>query len=245
VVPGHLKFQWQREMREKFRDFFEIIDRGVMNAYWGKNIWEERSQCITSMDFAKQEDVLGAIREVDWDLVIVDEAHKMAAYIYGEKIRRTERYRLGEVLSKNASHILFLTATPHKGDPENFRLLLDLLEPGMFANMSLLNESISKRENPLFIRRMKEDLKGFDAKPLFPPRLVHTIKYELSYHEKMLYEAVTSYVTNYYQKAVEGENRNVAFALLILQRRLASSVRAIRRSLERRRDRLEARARRI
>lgn len=239
VVPGHLKFQWQREMREKFRDFFEIIDRGVMNAYWGKNIWEERSQCITSMDFAKQEDVLGAIREVDWDLVIVDEAHKMAAYIYGEKIYRTERYRLGEALSKNASHFLFLTATPHKGDPENFRLLLDLLEPGMFANMSLLNESISKRENPLFIRRMKEDLKGFDGRPLFPPRHVHTIKYELSYHEKMLYEAVTSYVTNYYQKAVEGENRNVAFALLILQRRLASSVRAIRRSLERRRDRLE------
>jgi len=239
VVPGHLKFQWQREMREKFREFFEIIDRGVMNAYWGKNIWEERRQCITSMDFAKQEDVLGTIREVDWDLVIVDEAHKMAAYIYGEKIRRTERYRLGEVLSKNASHLLFLTATPHKGDPENFRLLLDLLEPNMFVNMSLLNESISKRENPLFIRRMKEDLKGFDGKPLFPPRHVHTIKYELSYHEKRLYEAVTSYVTNYYQKAVEGENRNVAFALLILQRRLASSVRAIRRSLERRRDRLE------
>jgi len=116
---------------------------------------------------------------------------------------------------------------------------LHLLEPDMFANISLLEESISNKENPLFVRRMKEDLRDFDEKPLFPPRHVHTVKYELSYHEKMLYEAVTSYVTNYYQKAVERENRNVALALLILQRRLASSVRAIRRSLERRRDRLE------
>jgi superfamily II DNA or RNA helicase len=238
VVPGHLKFQWQREMREKFRDFFEIIDRGVMNAYWGKNIWEERNQCITSMDFAKQEDVLGALREVNWDLVIVDEAHKMAAYIYGDKIRRTERYKLGEVLSKNTANLLFLTATPHKGDPENFRLSLDLLEPYMFAKISILNESISRKENPLFIRRMKEDLRDFDGKPI-PPRHVHTIKFELSPPEKRLYDAETRYVTNYYQKAVQRENRNVALALLILQRRLASSVRAIRKSLERRKHRLE------
>lgn len=239
IVPGHLKFQWQREMREKFREFFEIIDRGVMNAYWGKNIWEEKFQCIASMDFAKQDDVLGALREVNWDLVIVDEAHKMAAYIYGEKIDRTERYKLGEVISKNASHLLFLTATPHKGDPENFRLLLNLLEPDMFVNMKLLEESIFNKENPLFVRRMKEDLKDFDGKPLFPPRHVHTVEYTLSFDEKLLYEAVTKYVTNYYQRALERENRNVALALLILQRRLASSVRAIRRSLERRKKRLE------
>lgn len=239
VVPGHLKFQWQREMRDRFREVFEIIDRGVMDASWGSNVWEERNQCITSMDFAKQEDVLSAIREVNWDLVIVDEAHKMAAYIYGDKINRTERYRLGEILSNNASYLLFLTATPHKGDPENFRLLLNLLEPDMFAKQSILNESILKKENPLFLRRMKEDLKDFDGKPIFPPRHVHTIKYNLSDDEKKLYDAVTHYVTTYYQKAIAKDNRNVALALLILQRRLASSVRAIRRSLERRKARLE------
>ena len=239
VVPGHLKFQWQREMREKFREFFEVIDRGVMNAFWGKNIWEEKNQCITSMDFAKQEDVLSSLQEVNWDLVIVDEAHKMAAYIYGDKIDRTKRYRLGEVLSKNSTHLLFLTATPHKGDPENFRLLLNLLEPDMFATRHILEEAISKKENPLFLRRMKEDLRDFDGRPLFPPRHVHTIKYELSPAEKMLYEKVTDYVTNYYQKAIARENRNVALALLILQRRLASSVRAVRKSLERRWNRLK------
>jgi superfamily II DNA or RNA helicase len=239
IVPGHLKFQWQREMREKFREFFEVIDRNVMNAYWGKNIWEEKTQCITSMDFAKQDDVLDTLKEVNWDLVIVDEAHKMAAYLYGDKIDKTQRYRLGEILSKNASNLLFLTATPHKGDPENFRLLLNLLEPDIFANMKLLEESIRNRENPLFVRRMKEDLKDFDGKPLFPPRHVHTVKYTLSPDERLLYEAVTNYVTNYYQRALERENRNVALALLILQRRLASSVRAIKKSLDRRKKRLE------
>jgi len=239
VVPGHLKFQWQREMKDKFREFFEIIDRDVVNAYWGKNVWADKNQCITSMDFAKQEDILDALREVSWDLVIVDEAHKMAAYVYGEKVDRTERYKLGQVLSKNSSHLLFLTATPHKGDPENFRMLLSLLEPDMFVNMSILNKSIAQKENPLYIRRLKEDLKDFDGKPLFPPRYVHTIKYGLSRPEKRLYEAVTEYVMNYYRKAIERENRNVALALLILQRRLASSVRAIRKSLERRRERLK------
>lgn len=239
VVPGHLKFQWQREMREKFREFFEVIDRGVMNAFWGKNIWEERNQCITSMDFAKQEDVLSSLKEVNWDLVIVDEAHKMAAYIYGDKIDRTKRYKLGEVLSRNSTHLLFLTATPHKGDPENFRLLLNLLEPDLFATRHILEEAISRKENPLFLRRMKEDLKDFDGRPIFLPRHVHTIKYGLSPAEKMLYEEVTNYVMNYYQRAIARENRNVALALLILQRRLASSVRAIRKSLERRWSRLK------
>jgi len=239
VVPGHLKYQWQREMKEKFKEHFEIIDRNVMNAAWGKNIWEEKNQCITSMDFAKQPDVLATLKEVKWDLIIVDEAHKMAAYKYGENIKKTQRYKLGEVLSKTTTYLLFLTATPHKGDPYNFLLLLDLLEPHMFT-FETLREATKRRENPLFLRRMKEDLKDFNGRPLFPPRHVHTIRYELSPSEKILYEAVTRYVFNYYQKAVERKNRNVQLALLILQRRLASSVRAIRKSLERRKKRLEA-----
>lgn len=85
---------------------------------------------------------------------------------------------------------------------------------------------------------MKEHLKNFDNTPLFPPRKVITIKYRLSEDEKRLYNAVTEYVEKHYNRAMQKNKRNVAFALLILQRRLASSVRAVRRSLERRRDRL-------
>jgi len=89
---------------------------------------------ITSMDFAKQEDVTAALAETQWDLVVVDEAHKMAAYRYGEKTTKTERYKFGELLSRISRFLLFLTATPHRGDPENFRLFLDRLEPGYFAS---------------------------------------------------------------------------------------------------------------
>ena len=238
VVPGHLRDQWLREMKEKFNETFRVIDRAVMNASWGRNVWLEENQAITSMDFAKQEDVKASLAEACWDLVIVDEAHKMAAYEYGGKLSRTERYKLGELLSKNSTFMLFLTATPHKGDPKNFRLLLDLLEPNMFANEEILAKSFKNKENPLFLRRLKEDLKDFDGTPLFLPRKVITVKYRLSDDEKQLYNAVTEYVEKHYNKAIQKEKRNVAFALLILQRRLASSIRAIRRSLERRRDRL-------
>ncbi|MEN3026935.1 MAG: helicase-related protein [Chlorobiota bacterium] len=239
VVPGHLKDQWRREMKERFEEDFMVVDRGVMNAAWGRNIWRDQPQLITSMDFAKQEGVLAALAEVHWDLVIVDEAHKMAAYRYGDKTKKTDRYRLGELLSRTSQFLLLLTATPHRGDPENFRLFLDLLVPGMFANEDLLKESVQEGENPLFLRRLKEDLRDFEGRPLFPPRHVTTRPYRLSDEEKRLYNAVTEYVERSYNKALAAEKRNVAFALLILQRRLASSVRAVRASLERRRKRLE------
>jgi len=239
VVPGHLKDQWLREMKERFGETFTAVDRAVVNANWGRNIWQETPQAITSMDFAKQDDVMTAIAEAAWDLVVVDEAHKMAAYRYGDKTDKTERYRCGELLSRKSDFLLFLTATPHSGDPENFRLFLDLLVPGLFANAELLLESVQNRDNPLFLRRLKEDLRDFQGKPLFPPRHVATKPYRLSDDEKRLYNAVTEYVEKSYNKALSAEKRNVAFALLILQRRMASSVRAIRRSLERRKARLE------
>jgi superfamily II DNA or RNA helicase len=237
-VPGHLKDQWLREMKERFSETFTVVDRSVMNATWGRNVWQEQPLVITSMDFAKQEDVTATLAETQWDFVVVDEAHKMAAYRYGEKTTRTERYKFGELLSRISRFLLFLTATPHRGDPENFRLFLDLLEPGYFASTELLAESIREKDNPLFLRRLKEDLKGFDGSPLFPPRHVVTKPHRLNDDEKRLYNAVTEYVEKSYNKALAADKRNVAFALLILQRRMASSVRAIRRSLERRRDRL-------
>ena len=236
VVPGHLRAQWVREMKEKFGETFMVLDRPVMNASWGRNVWLDHARVITSMDFAKQEDVLVALAEARWDLVIVDEAHKLAAYRYGEDLKRTERYRLGELLSRNAEFLLFLTATPHRGDPENFRLLLDLLEPGLFANTEILEEAVRRGEMFYIIRRLKEDLKTFDGVPLFPPRYVHTIAYRLSPGEAGFYQVLTQYVREQFNLA--GERRNVQFALILLQRRFASSVRAARRSLERRKERL-------
>lgn len=239
VVPGHLKDQWLREMKDKFQENFTVADREVMRSEWGQNIFTNRNQVIVSMDFAKQDDVMFALKDSKWDLCIIDEAHKMSAYKYGEKINKIQRYNLGELLSPLTRYILFLTATPHRGDPENFRLLLDLLEPGFFANTAMLSESIQNKDNPLFLRRLKEDLKDFEGAPIFPPRKVNTIKYFLTDDEQRLYNEITEYVKEHFNKALRKEKRNVAFALTILQRRLASSVRAVRKSLERRLKRLK------
>jgi len=243
VVPGHLRDQWRRELKDRFEEIFALVDRSSMNALYGENVWSREMQIITSIDFAKQDDVLPAIAAAHFDLVIVDEAHKMAAYRYGNKLEKTGRYRLGEVLSDRTEHFLFLTATPHRGDPENFRLFLDLLVPGMFATPEMLQESIQNKDNPLFIRRVKEDLRDFEGRPLFLPRHVRTRAYNLgveSPKEKDLYNALSVYVKEQYNKAlVVDKRRNIAFALVILQRRLASSVYALYQSLLRRKKRLE------
>ncbi len=239
VVPGHLRDQWWREMKEKFGEEFVIVDRAVVENYRGRNIWQELPQVITSMDFAKQEEILNALRESRWDLVIVDEAHKMAAYRYGRKVHRTDRYRLGEALSANTHFLLFLTATPHKGDPENFRLLLELLEPGMFPTADMVKDLLRNRDHPIFIRRLKEDLTNYDNSPLFPPREVMTLCYNLTDEERQLYRAVTNYVRHHYRKAEDKKKRGVGFAMLVLQRRMASSIHALLATLQRRYQRLQ------
>ncbi len=246
VAPGHLIPQWQRELAERFKEHFEVVNRQVVDLYYGGNVWLDKSHILASMDFMKQEDILNMLSAAAFDLVIVDEAHKMSAYRYGERIERTQRYRLGEKLSEIATHLLFLTATPHRGDPENFRLFLDLLEPGFFATEDLLRQSIEARDNPLFIRRLKEDLKDFEGKPLFLPRHVQTFKFNLgkdSPEEKALYNNLSRYVQNLYNRAQSTPDsrrrRNITFALVVLQRRMASSTYALMRSLERRKDRLE------
>jgi superfamily II DNA or RNA helicase len=241
VAPGHLKYQWQREMKERFQESFAIIDRARMESAWGENAWEERDRAITSIDFAKQPEVRATLRSTHWDLVIVDEAHKMSASAYKSygrtKVDKTQRYQLGEVLSPRTNHLLFLTATPHRGDEQNFRLFLDLLRPGFFAKPELLEESIRSEDNPVFVRRLKEDMHTFEGKKIFPPRHVHTVPFRLTTPEAALYNAVTRYVQDYFDKAKE--NRSIAFALMILQRRLTSSTHAIYESLKRRKARLE------
>lgn len=242
IAPGHLKYQWQREMKERFQTAFGIVDRGRMNATWGENVWEEKDHCITSIDFVKQDSVLNSLQNVRWDLVIVDEAHKMSAYAYQSrdqvKVDKTKRYRVGEILSRQTNHLLFLTATPHRGDEENFRLFLDLLRPGFFARTELLKESVQSGDNPVFVRRLKEDMKKFDGSAIFPPRHVHSVTFRLTEAERDLYNGVTNYVRHYFDRAKE--NRSISFALMILQRRLTSSSQAIYLSLVRRKERLQA-----
>jgi SNF2 family DNA or RNA helicase len=98
VAPGHLKYQWQREMKERFRTSFAIVDRGRFESAWGENVWEEHDHLITSIDFVKQDEIRATLRSARWDLIIVDEAHKMSAYAYPGKERikidKTKRYQV-------------------------------------------------------------------------------------------------------------------------------------------------------
>src|SRR5688572_21951510 len=194
IAPGRLKEQWQREMHDRFEENFIKVDRGLIDASYGENVWARESQMIASIDFAKQDDIAATLASSHFDLIIVDEAHKMSAYRYGEKLDKTGRYKLGEVLSDISTKLLFLTATPHRGDPENFRLFLDLLEPGFFATTDMVAESIRNQENPLFIRRVKEDLKDFEGRPLFLPRYVDTVAFRIGVEnpkEAELYRALS------------------------------------------------------
>ncbi len=243
VAPGHLKDQWRRELKDRFEEHFLPVDRNIMNALYGENIWTREPQLITSIDFAKQDSILPTLAGTHFDLIIVDEAHKMSAYRYGNKVSKSDRYRCGEALSQVTEHLLFLTATPHKGDPDNYRLFMDLLVKGFFATNEMIEDSKKSKDNPLFIRRMKEDLRDFEGKPLFLKRHVITRTFRLgkeSERELDLYNELSNYVIHQYNKALTKEKtRNIAFALVILQRRLASSTYALLKSLERRQNRLE------
>lgn len=239
VVPGPLREQWRWEMEDKFGETFKIIERSDYNKLGKDQIWSD-AQLITSLDFAKRQDILNSMQDAHFDIVIVDEAHKMSAYSTGKTTTKTMRYRLGEVLSTISPHLLFLTATPHKGDPANFRLLLDLLEPGFFAAGPMMDESIKKQDNPMFLRRTKEDMVGFDGQPLFMPRTVQTPDIELSRPERLLYKEMSAYVREQYNLALQSvKGHNITFALIILQRRFASSTYALCESLKRRKAKLQ------
>ncbi len=240
ITPANLTDQWRRELHDKFGETFTVVNRATVSASYGRNVWDDSPQCIASVDFvARQDDILDMLRDVHWDLVIVDEAHKMAAYRYGTRVNKTQRYALGEFLREHTDHYLFLTATPHKGDSDNFALLLQLLDPDLYVTGKILAEASAQDENRIMVRRLKEDMKKFDGSPCFPPRHVQTLPYKLAPEELNLYDAVTEYVQNNFQRAEAEDNRNVGLALTVLQRRLASSLAAIRLSLERRRKRLK------
>jgi len=248
VVPAHLQNQWRRELRDWFREEFTILDRPMLSNIASDYFFERNPQLITSMDFAaRNEKTKETLTQRSWDLVIVDEAHKLSATRYGAKIYKTKRYQLGEDISPKAKNLLFLTATPHKGDEVAYFLLLDLLEPRLFADEVHLKRMMQGGWRPPFIlRRSKEQVTDLNGNKLFKKRDVSSLSVTMTEVERRLYEAVTSYVRRWYQVLGTDEwlafgrrRRNIALALTVLQRRVTSSLAAIRESLRRRRQKLE------
>ncbi|WP_019627823.1 helicase-related protein [Thioalkalivibrio sp. AKL10] len=242
VSPGGLTEQWQDELLEKFGVVFEIFSRDKQEQCASGNYFEEQNQLICRLDqLSRSEDLQEKLQNTEWDLIIVDEAHKLSANYFGNKVNKTKRFLLGEMLGRITRHFLLMTATPHNGKEEDFQIWLSLLDGDRFYGK--FREGVHKVDVSDMMRRMvKEELLKFDGTPLFPERRAYTANYTLSDAEAELYTAVTDYVRNEMNRAdkLEGKRKGtVGFALTQLQRRLASSPEAIYQSLQRRRKRLE------
>jgi superfamily II DNA or RNA helicase len=244
VAPAPLTIQWQDEMLNRFDELFKVISSHEVRWQLGGNPWQQNDRVITSLDFAKQLDVMPDLLRADWDLVIIDEAHKCSAATYGDEVKRTKRYVLAEELSRRATRLLLLTATPHSGDEDRFTHFLALLDPDQFATSDLVKRQIALPNSPYFLRRQKEDLKDEHNRKLFVERRVLTQPFTLAPAELQLYGQVTTYINAFLGAGHEGRGRANAIALArtVLQRRLASSLGAIRSSLQRRAERLNERA---
>ncbi len=239
VAPGGLVEQWQDELETKFGVRFELLTNQMIDANYSRNVFEANPLLIARMDqLARNEDLQDKLAETEWDLIVVDEAHRMGAAYFGNRLNKTKRFLLGELLGSLTRHLLLMTATPHSGKEENFQLFLSLLDKDRFEG----KHTTSVNTAGVMRRMVKEDLLTFEGRPLFPERIAVTVPYELTSAELALYDEVTRYVREGMNRAdrLDGKRRNtVGFALTVLQRRLASSPEAILRSLERRADRLD------
>lgn len=241
VTPANLRPQWARELSERFSMSFTQLESGNFDAHPGENPWDVYDYVIVSRDFLKSERVIEAFAngERRWDLAVIDEAHGYTISVDGKGFikSRSERYKAGEFVAGAADRLILLTATPHSGRDASLWALLRLLDieavgDRMPKNVDVLPERYRKVS--------KENMKDMAGNDLFKPRHPQTVEYELVGPEWELYEAVTDFVSRQLRE-IRGENSKSAagFALTTMQRRLASSVRAIRRTLERRMERIE------
>lgn len=245
VAPGGLVEQWHDELFEKFGMSFTIFSREQIELSHSANPFDEHDFLIARLDqLSRSDDLIEKLKASHWDLIVVDEAHKLSASYFGNDIKRTKRFLLGEQLRGITRHFLLMTATPHNGKEEDFQLFMSLIDPDRFGRKIKSGEKTSPADVSDLMRRMvKEDLRRFDGSRLFPERRAYTVPYPLSDKEQQLYDAVTDYVRHEMNKAermVDGARRgSIGFALTSLQRRLASSPEAIYQSLTRRHKKLQ------
>ena len=245
VAPGSLVEQWQDEMFEKFDLSFTLFSREQVEQSRSGNPFDDIDLMVARVDqLSRAEDLQEKLRLSHWDLIVVDEAHKLSASYFGNKVNKTKRFLLGELLGSITRHFLLMTATPHNGKEEDFQLFMSLLDSDRFYGK--FRDGAHKVDVTDLMRRMvKEDLLKFDGSPLFPERRARTANYKLSDPEAALYAAVTDYVKEEMNRADQlqdgARKGTVGFALTSLQRRLASSPEAIYQSLRRRSSKLKRR----
>lgn len=258
VAPKGLATQWVAEMQTHFNERFQLVtgdDIGILQrlaprADHRSSPWSQFDQVIVSLDSVKPidkrrgwspervaeynrtrfEDLVTA----GWDLVVVDEAHRL-----GGSTDQVARYKLGRGLAEAAPYVLLLSATPHQGKTDAFHRLMSLLDDEAFPDM----ESVSRdRVAPFVIRTEKRRAIDAEGKALFKPRRTQMVpvQWESRHHlQQLLYEAVTEYVREGYNQALREKKRHIGFLMILMQRLVVSSTRAIRTTLERRLEALK------
>lgn len=260
VAPKGLVRQWQSEMRVHFGENFQFIEPSELAAFrqWRnagtsdeENLWGMHDQVICSLDSVKPmesrrgwsleqlntynrdrfEDLISA----SWDLVIIDEAHRM-----GGSTEHVARYKLGAALAEASPYLLLLSATPHQGKTDQFMRLMQLLDRESFPD----ENSVSRdRVRPFVIRTEKRLSINADGQPLFKPRVTRLFPVAWqSRHDaqQRLYQSVTDYVRHGYNQAMVAKQRHIGFLMILMQRLVTSSTAAIRTTLERRLALLDA-----
>ncbi len=241
VTPANLRPQWARELSERFQLSFQQMEASVFDSNPTENPWDVFDRVIVSRDFLRTERAREALAVADreWDLAVIDEAHgfTLATTAKGYIDRKSERYKAAEVVSRRSHRLILMTATPHSGRDSSLWGLLRLLDIDAWGDRCPKKLSIP---NGVFRRTPKEVMKDMAGNALFKPRHPQTVGYELQGDELALYEAVTNFVSVRLAEIRGSKQRTTAgFALTTMQRRVASSVRAIRRTLERRVERLD------
>lgn len=262
VCPTGLVMQWASEMQEKFHEKFHVIlpsDYDTIRRLTdADDVYGQYDQVISPMDSIKpiekhagwtdervekyNEERIYSIINSGWDLIIIDEAHRVAGSS-GE----VARYKLGYLLSQASPYLLLLSATPHNGKTEPFLRLVRLLDEDAFPNSkSIVKEQVA----PYLIRTEKREAIDNNGNLLFKNRITHLVELhwdERHTFQRELYELVSSYVSTTYDKARRNRKKNMCliFLLIIMQRMVTSSTAAVRQSLERRLEALKSQNTRI
>ena len=256
VPPAGLVGNWERELRTLFRLDFRIVageDARTGNPFHGTG----SDLAIVSLDTLARGaafERLCSAETAPYDLVVFDEAHKLAAETVRGRTIKTQRYELAEALAGctapasdyaglpwRARHLLLLTATPHMGKDSPYHHLWRLLDAHVFATGEACRRFPPTARARHFIRRTKEEMVDLHGNALYRERKCDTFGYDLSLGEQALYDATTAYLTDTFSQAL-GNRGAARLALGVFQRRLASSAWALLRSFDRRIERLERHA---
>jgi superfamily II DNA or RNA helicase len=236
VVPAGLVNNWHRELNEVFNLDFEVFGSEGDVFDRKSNAFAKHDRLIASIDTLKIRSRMKRIQEAPiWDLCVFDEAHHLTAYKNGGKVKKTENYRLAEVLKGHCRDLLLLSATPHQGDHFRFFMLAQLLNPTLFKSPDDMIEN-RHRLNSVIFRRTKADACRPDGSTLFARRWVHTESFIMSDLEREFYNALQVYLMDGFAlaKQIGNKGRALGFVMTIFQKIAASSFAAVHRTLRRR-----------